>query len=53
MAQKPPNPQYVSKPYKQITYPSQGIQIDVTFVSSCFLINEAQRLMFYQHTAID
>ena len=53
MAIKPPNPKYVAKPYEQMKYPGQHIQIDVKFVPSACLVNEAKGQKFYQYTAID
>lgn len=53
MAVKPPNPKYVPKPYEQMSYPGQRIQIDVKFVPSVCLVNEAKGEKFYQYTAID
>lgn len=53
MAVKPPNPKYVPKPYQQMTYPGQRIQIDVKFVPAVCLVNEAKGQKFYQYTAID
>lgn len=53
MAVKPPNPKYVAKPYEQMSYPGQRIQIDVKFVPSVCLVNEAKGEKFYQYTAID
>ena len=50
---KPPNPKYVPKPYEQMLYPSRRVQIDVKFVPSVCLVNEAKGLKFYQYTAID
>ena len=32
MAVKPPNPKYVAKPYEQMQFPGQRVQIDVKFV---------------------
>ena len=52
-AEKLPNPKYVPKPYEQMEYPGQRIQIDVKFVPSCCLVNEAKGKKFYQYTAID
>ena len=52
-AQKLPNPKYVSKPYEQMSYPGQRVQIDVKFVPACCLVNEAKGKRFYQYTAID
>ncbi len=42
MAVKPPNPKYVAKPYEQMQYPGQRIQIDVKFVPAVCLVNEAK-----------
>ena len=53
MAEKLPNPKYVPKPYEQMKYPGQRIQIDVKFVPSCCMVNEAKGKKFYQYTAID
>lgn len=53
MAVKPANPKYVAKPYEQMTYPGQRFQIDVKFVPSVCLVNEAKGEKFYQYTAID
>lgn len=52
-AQKLPNPKYVPKPYEQMAYPGQRVQIDVKFVPACCLVNEAKGKKFYQYTAID
>lgn len=53
LAVKPPNPKYVSKPYEQMEYPGQRIQVDVKFVPSVCFVNEAKEQHFYQYTAID
>lgn len=53
MAAKPANPKYVPKPYEQMQYPGQRIQVDVKFVPSVCLVNEAKGKKFYQYTAID
>ena len=34
MAVHPPNPKYIPKPYEQMEYPGQRIQVDVKFVPS-------------------
>ena len=52
-AQKLPNPKYIPKPYEQMSYPGQRVQIDVKFVPACCLVNEAKGKCFYQYTAID
>jgi len=41
------------KPYEQMQYPGQRIQIDVKFVPSVCLVNDAKGHKFYQYTAID
>ena len=46
-------PQYVPKPYEQMKYPGQRIQIDVKFVPVYCLVNEAKGKKFYQYTAIN
>ena len=53
MAVKPANPKYVPKPYEQMLFPGQRIQIDVKFVPSICLVNQAQGQSFFQYTAID
>ena len=50
MAVKPPNPKYIPKPYEQMQYPGQRIQIDVKFVPSSCVVNGEK---YYQYTAID
>ena len=53
MAVKPPNPKYIPKPYEQMQYPGQRVQIDVKFVPSTCLVGDAKGKKFYQYTAID
>ena len=54
MAIKPPNPKYIPKPYEQMRYPGQRIQVDVKFVPSACLKNAAViGKHFFQYTAID
>lgn len=53
MAVKLPNPKYIPKPYVQMTYPGERIQIDVKFVPSVCLVGDAAGQKFYQYTAID
>lgn len=48
-----PNPKYVPKPYEQMDYPGQRIQIDVKFVPSVCLVGDAKGQRFYPYTAID
>lgn len=53
MAVKPPNPKYIPKPYEQMSYPGQRVQVDVKFVPASCLVGEAKGERFYQYTAID
>lgn len=54
MAVHPPNPKYIPKPYEQMAYPGQHIQVDVRFVPSACLKNSAViGKQFFQYTAID
>ena len=53
MAVKPPNPKYIPKPYEQMQYPGQRVQIDVKFVPAACLVGDAKGQKFYQYTAID
>ena len=50
---KPKKKPYVPKPYTQMTYPGERVQIDVKFVplSCCPNLSAGER--FYQYTAID
>ena len=51
LPQAPAKPTYKPKPYEQMTYPGERIQIDVKFVPVGCLANKEQKL--YQYTAID
>jgi len=54
MAVKPPNPKYVPKPYEQMDYPEQRVQVDVKFVpSACLKNSKVIGKHFFQYTAID
>lgn len=53
MAVKPKNPKYIPKPYEQMIYPGQRVQIDVKFVPAACLVGAAAGKKFYQYTAID
>ncbi len=53
MAVKPPNPKYIPKPYEQMQYPGQRVQIDVKFVPEACIVGDAEGQKFYQYTAID
>ena len=52
---KPPNPQYIPKPYEKMLYPGQRVQIDVKFVPEACIVGDAKAegRQFYQYTAID
>ena len=50
---KLPNPKYIPKPYEQMQYPGQRVQIDVKFVPSACLVGDAAKEKFYQYTFID
>ena len=53
MAVKPPNPKYIPKPYEQMQYPGQRVQIDVKFVPAACIVNNIDGEKYYQYTAID
>ena len=51
--EKLPNPKYIPKPYEQMQYPGQRVQIDVKYVPEACLVGNAKGQKFYQYTAID
>ena len=53
MSVKVKNPKYIPKPYEQMTYPGERVQIDVKFVPAACLVGDACGKKFYQYTAID
>ena len=59
MAVKLPNPKYVPKPYEQMQYPGQRVQVDVKYVPAACLVGEAiedakeNGGYYYQYTFID
>ena len=53
MSEKPPNPKYIPKPYEQMQYPGQRVQIDVKHVPSSCIVGSASGTKFYQYTALD
>ena len=53
MAVKPHNPKYIPKPYENMTFPDQRVQIEVKFVPSICLVGDVKGKKFYQYTAID
>lgn len=52
---KVPNPKYVAKPYEQMSYPGQRVQVDVKVVPKICIVGDAkiENKKFYQYTAID
>lgn len=56
---KLPNPKYVAKPYEQMQYPGQRVQIDVKYVPAACLVGAAVEDAkenggyYYQYTFID
>ena len=54
MAVQLPNPKYIPKPYEQMQYPGQRVQIDVKFVPAACLVGQAaEEGGFYQYTFLD
>ena len=44
---------YTPKPYEQMTYPGERVQIDVKYVPAACLAGNVKGQKFYQYTAID
>lgn len=53
MAEKLPNPKYIPKPYEQMSYPGQRVQIDVKFVPTSCIVGQETGCKWYQYTFID
>ena len=53
MAAPLPNPKYIPKPYEQMQYPGQRVQIDVKFVPSVCIVGQETGTKWYQYTFID
>ena len=53
MATPLPNPKYIPKPYEQMQYPGQRVQIDVKFVPSVCIVGQETGTKWYQYTFID
>lgn len=59
MAVKLPNPKYIPKPYEEMRYPGQRVQIDVKFVPKSCLVGDAvadaaeNGGYYYQYTFLD
>lgn len=47
------NPKYTPKPYEQMQYPGQRVQIDVKFVPASCIVGDAVGQKMYQYTFID
>ena len=50
MAVKLPNPKYTPKPYEQMQYPGQRVQIDVKFVPQSCIVGQQEPTQWYQYT---
>lgn len=50
---KLPNPKYIPKPYEQMQYPGQRVQIDVKFVPQTSIVGQEENTKWYQYTFID
>jgi len=50
---KPPVKAYTPKPYRQMTFPGERVQVDVKQVPAACLVNGLACEKFYQYTAID
>jgi len=53
LIQKPRKKPYIPKPYTQMTYPGERVQMDVKFVPKSCCKNLLPGERFYQYTAID
>lgn len=53
MAIKLPNPKYTPKPYEQVQYPGQRVQIDVKFVPKVCIVEQQEPTQWYQYTFLD
>lgn len=42
MAVKPLNPKYIPKPYDQMQYSDQRVQIDIKFIPKACIVDEAK-----------
>lgn len=52
---KPPNPQYIPKPYEKMSYLGQRVQMDVKVIPVACIVPNADGLKerYFQYTAID
>jgi len=51
--EKKPKKPYIPKPYEQMTYPGERVQIDVKHVPATCLAGEVKGRKLYQYTAVD
>ena len=49
MPEKPPNPKYVPKPYENMSFQGQRVQIYLKFVPSSCLVGEAKNFINIPH----
>ncbi len=50
---KLPNPKYIPKPYEQMQYPGQRVQINVKFVPEVCIVGQEKGTKWYQYTFLD
>ena len=50
---KTAEPQYIPKPYEQMQYPGQRVQIDVKFVPQACIVNQQEPTQWFQYTFLD
>ena len=53
MAVKLPNPKHIPKPYEQMKYPGQRVQIDVKFVPQVYIVGQSEPTQWFQYTFLD
>lgn len=53
MAVELPNPKYIPKPYEQMKYPGQRVQIDVKFVPQVCIVGQSEPTQWFQYTFLD
>ena len=53
MAVKLPNPKSIPKPYEQMKYPGQRVQIDVKFVPQVCIVGQSEPTQWFQYTFLD
>ncbi len=48
-----PDPKYIPKPYEQMKYPGQRVQIDVKFVPQVCIVGQSVPTQWFQYTFLD